>query len=220
MDPMNQLEVNPVYKRKPVHKLLTGKKYGRLTVLDFVGLTRRKQPIYKVVCDCGKVIDEFRAWKMTNGDAQSCGCLLLEILRAPRPRRRGWSITTKSWAFTLFKYAVKRQVKRGHPCDDWDIDKWYSIASMPCHYCGSIDIRNVLNSPTKRIRRSFTMSDEDKLQYRLPVNGLDRVNSSIGYVFDNCVSCCGQCNIAKSDYTKEEFLAMARRIVSKWGAHA
>lgn len=49
---------------------------------------------------------------------------------------------------------------------------------------------------------------------------IDRVDSSIGYVESNCVACCAQCNIAKSDYTKDEFVAMARRIVSKWGAHA
>lgn len=220
MHPMNQLETNPVYKRRPFHKLLTGQKFGRLTVLDFVGLTFRKQPIYKVVCDCGKVIPEFRTWKMTRGESKSCGCLLRDIIRSPRLSRRRYSQSTKTWAFTLFGYALKRQLKRGHKCDTWTIDQWYSVCSQPCYYCGNIDTRNVLNSPSKRLRTSFQVDDAEAAKYDLKINALDRVDSSLGYTFDNSVSCCGQCNVAKSDYSKEEFIAMAKRIASRWGAHA
>lgn len=38
-----------------------------------------------------------------------------------------------------------------------------------------------------------------------PAEGVDRVNSDIGYIKDNCVSCCRDCNWAKSAYTLEEF---------------
>jgi hypothetical protein len=35
---------------------------------------------------------------------------------------------------------------------------------------------------------------------------LDRIDSSKGHVDENCVACCFQCNIAKLDYSLEEFL--------------
>lgn len=37
-------------------------------------------------------------------------------------------------------------------------------------------------------------------------NGIDRVESGLGYVADNCVTCCGQCNIAKKKLTNDEFI--------------
>lgn len=37
-------------------------------------------------------------------------------------------------------------------------------------------------------------------------NGIDRIDSSVGYISGNCVTCCGQCNIAKKTLTKEEFI--------------
>ena len=36
-------------------------------------------------------------------------------------------------------------------------------------------------------------------------NGIDRVDSNIGYIFENCVPCCKLCNMAKKEYPVEEF---------------
>ena len=35
-------------------------------------------------------------------------------------------------------------------------------------------------------------------------NGIDRMDSNIGYIIDNCMCCCGECNIMKKDYTYDE----------------
>ncbi len=43
-------------------------------------------------------------------------------------------------------------------------------------------------------------------------NGIDRVDSKIGYYPKNCVSCCKQCNRAKSDQTQNEFYEWIERI--------
>ena len=39
-----------------------------------------------------------------------------------------------------------------------------------------------------------------------PMNGIDRINSSIGYIKDNCVACCELCNSMKLDYPINDFL--------------
>lgn len=43
-------------------------------------------------------------------------------------------------------------------------------------------------------------------------NGIDRIESERGYVKDNCVTCCGQCNVAKKKLTCDEFIEHACRV--------
>lgn len=44
------------------------------------------------------------------------------------------------------------------------------------------------------------------------INGIDRLDNSIGYVIENCVSCCGDCNYAKEARTLYEFLDQCRKV--------
>jgi hypothetical protein len=46
-------------------------------------------------------------------------------------------------------------------------------------------------------------------------NGLDRVDSFIGYIPKNCSSCCGNCNYMKNNYTLDAFLDKCT-IISKY----
>ena len=45
-------------------------------------------------------------------------------------------------------------------------------------------------------------------------NGIDRVDSLIGYVSDNCVSCCAMCNYMKKCLDKQSFLNRIEHILS------
>jgi hypothetical protein len=65
-----------------------------------------------------------------------------------------------------------------------------------CHYCDAV--------PLPRTYRIGATAIE--------LNGIDRVDSSIGYSVSNCVSCCYICNTLKMDYTKEEFLSHIEKI--------
>ena len=49
---------------------------------------------------------------------------------------------------------------------------------------------------------------------RIETIGLDRVDSSVGYVLKNVVSCCATCNEAKMDKTQEEFIQHCRKVVA------
>jgi hypothetical protein len=37
-------------------------------------------------------------------------------------------------------------------------------------------------------------------------NGIDRYDSTLGYIFENCRPCCGECNVMKFNYTHQEFI--------------
>ena len=64
------------------------------------------------------------------------------------------------------------------------------ISSRNCFYC------NAKPTPTKGHRKWSTY---------ILTNGLDRTDSSMGYLYKNVVACCKWCNMAKSDRTVEEF---------------
>lgn len=64
-----------------------------------------------------------------------------------------------------------------------------------CHYCGA--------------RPNQTITAYAHTKFR--VNGIDRVDSTKGYVAENCVSCCATCNFAKRSMSITEFLAWIKR---------
>lgn len=55
---------------------LTGKKFGRLTVLRASG-NRGIQPVFTCQCECGTIC-EVRGDKLRSGKTQSCGCIQRE----------------------------------------------------------------------------------------------------------------------------------------------
>lgn len=57
-------------------------------------------------------------------------------------------------------------------------DEFSSFWQVPCTYCGS----------------------------EVATIGIDRIDSSIGYSFDNCVSCCTMCNTMKLNHSLDEWL--------------
>jgi len=52
---------------------LTGQVYGRLTVSEDVGRTKRQQVIWRCLCECGNFVDVVSG-SLRNGHTQSCGC--------------------------------------------------------------------------------------------------------------------------------------------------
>ena len=49
----------------------------------------------------------------------------------------------------------------------------------------------------------------------MKIHGLDRVDNEKGYSIDNVVTCCEQCNVAKSTQTYEDFIQQANDIAKR-----
>lgn len=67
---------------------ITGKKYGRLTVVSYAGLTKDKKAQWNCVCECGNE-KTVRAAGLKSGDVRSCGCLAKEAWREVRGKQVG-----------------------------------------------------------------------------------------------------------------------------------
>ena len=57
---------------------LTGKKFGRLTIIEWVENNKWRQSRWLCRCECGKKI-VITSSSLKNGNTKSCGCLAIEI---------------------------------------------------------------------------------------------------------------------------------------------
>ena len=157
-----------------------------------------KNKTWIVRCVCGT---EKRFWKysaITN--QKSCGCGTDECGLTKEQRRMLNS------RLHSYKSGANR---RGF---DWELsyEQFYEIVIKDCVYCGeeAKDINYFENAPS--LQKESPNRDWSK--YTIKFNGVDRVDSSLGYSVDNCVPCCTKCNRAKSDMTFDEFKLHIKRV--------
>lgn len=74
------------------------------------------------------------------------------------------------------------------------IDEFKMLIYGDCAYCG--------DPPKEKVFRYGKVFS----------NGIDRVDSSIGYSLDNCVPCCGVDNVMKMDMAEDDFLIQIEKI--------
>lgn len=104
---LNQQRAN---MRKGVFKYdLTGKRFGRLLVLDFGHQKQGKGRFWRCRCDCGSETLT-RSGDLRRGDTRSCGCIHREQLVARNATQNG--LAKAHWkAYQAWCVAIKR-------CDD------------------------------------------------------------------------------------------------------
>lgn len=79
-------------------------------------------------------------------------------------------------------------------------DQVSSLIFLPCVYCGEVG-----SMQTARVGGNC-------IGEGIPHNGIDRVNSSLPYTKENCVSCCKFCNHAKNSRSVEDYISWAKAI--------
>lgn len=180
-------------------KDLTGKQFGKLTVVSFLDRIKTGKNLkirWKCICMCGNETI-VRGDQLRTGNTQSCGCTAKEKLIAFNHTRK--NDTQKQGLRDLMYKYKDRAKKRGLK---WDISdmKTLELFKQECFYCNS--------KPYLRTRRG----DEKYLS-----NGIDRQDNSKGYTLENTVSCCKRCNQAKNDMPLGEFYRWLSNISTSTG---
>jgi hypothetical protein len=110
----------------------TGEVYGRLTVIA-KGSMQGGNRKFLCRCDCGRELEVFRT-SLSMGWTQSCGCLLAETRKQPKPRPAPKGTTDELW--TVWRNMISRCTNpkasgyagcgaRGITvCDRWREDFW------------------------------------------------------------------------------------------------
>lgn len=138
--------------------------------------------------------------KSTDLSEKNCGkCGQTLSIQCFGKKNRGWESHCKECRKKEFRNWSRKNVptqrlrfyewsskKRGLEFNI-SLGQFESLTSGACFYCGGV---------------------EERL-------GLDRVDSSIGYIIDNVVGCCRRCNVAKNDMPQADFISMCKRIAQR-----
>lgn len=62
-----------------VHDEMVGRKFGRLTVLEYAGTDKHRKAMWICECECGNISRPIVGAYLKRGSTKSCGCLLSEI---------------------------------------------------------------------------------------------------------------------------------------------
>ena len=170
---------------------MVGRRFGNLTVINQTD-SKNKQNCWTCHCDCGRTTIA-RTTVLRCGHKKSCGCLHSR----PGGKELPFGESLLNHLFSQYCHTAK---DRGLI---FAIDKktFRELTKGKCHYCG---------------RPPFNVIRHPKHKGEYVYNGVDRVDSQKGYILDNCVSCCKQCNYAKRDMPKKEFFALIKMIYENW----
>lgn len=190
------------YGGKPT-KDLTGKTFGRLTVISLNGflpvgkIKKAYLPYWDCICSCGnKKIIKAQNLLKSKVPTKSCGCLQIERAKT---QARSNKLPEGEAAFnTVYQMYKTGAFKRNYT---FNLTKEQALTLFKgnCVYCGVESNQNI-NAGNHR-------SENGNFIY----TGIDRMDNNIGYEIGNCVSCCGQCNRLKYTNTVEEFKAYIKR---------
>lgn len=172
-------------------KCVAGYRSGRLLAESRVP-SKNKRSRWLCSCECGNK-KEVDAKHLISKAIRSCGCLLKEVARSRFLEREPIDALKRQMYLTYISSAKVR----GIPMDITE-DQFHEIASGDCDYCGS---------PPSEFKSRLRVEHAPYL-----ANGIDRVDSSVGYVIGNVVPCCKNCNIAKNAMSREVFIKMCEMV--------
>jgi hypothetical protein len=180
-------------------KKLLGRRFGRLVVESLSNKVDKANNLFwNCICDCGNK-KEISGHNLFCGRTISCGCYRNEKLR------ESISKSDMEVASNLLYLKYKHQAERRNIPFDLEQDYFDKLIFQTCYYCGA-EPSNSFNNYRKKNHASHLV---------VLYNGLDRVNSTLGYTKENVVPCCQVCNYGKRCLDKEQFLQWIKRVYLK-----
>lgn len=175
---------------------LTNKKFGKLSVIKRLEKRgNRGQIIWECLCDCGNK-HRTSGESIRSGKSKSCGC---NRLTPPNKNPdRVLAVWKHLYQSTIIKRSKNLKIK-----SDIDFDYFLDLSKKSCNYCGLVES----NFATDRNSKGNKTSD-----IIIKYNGIDRLNSNLGYTKQNSVPCCKFCNIAKNTMTEKDFMDFIKRV--------
>ena len=172
---------------------LTGKRFGRWTVISFSHRSKWREPYWLCRCECGNE-NSVRAAHLTKGLSQSCGCLQRE-LAAKAQYKHGLSYHPLRQAYTQMKQR----------CHNPNCDEYHNYGGRGITVC-------------KRWRHSFANFLAD-MGERPEGMTLDRIDNDGPYSPDNCrwaTEIQQHANMRANRYLEHDGM---RLTVAQWARH-
>jgi len=192
------------------NKNLVGQRFGRLLVLEKdllkIKTDKYNNTYWKCKCDCENIHYVSTGCLMNDnlgrGSIRSCGCSKLKGNAKIKYKDRYEFLWQKA-----FRIQIEKVCKKHKRDTDLALEDFKNIVTKPCFYCGcdgEIIFNDYHNSAHGIINK---MSDAF-----IKFNGIDRIDSSLGYIKSNSIPCCLNCNIAKNDLKQKDFYQLIKTI--------
>jgi hypothetical protein len=171
---------------------LKGKRFGRLVAIRLAEPREDGFSRWICKCDCGQEATPLQS-NLRRGKTRSCGC----ANRRP-PGHAGF--------VQLFNFYKRAARKRGK---EWKLTKaqFRKLTQGNCEYCSAEPMQVSVSSNPR-----LTPAGRQNTIYLY--NGIDRVDNELGYLPDNCVSCCKVCNQIKMQFPLSDLMNHLEKMVS------
>lgn len=169
-----------------VDKDIIGLKKNLLLILNRIrmnkGVEVAERWYLECLCDCGKQCTIIER-SVLSGNKKSCGCA----------NKKPFGVVSQNSQFCNYRKGARHR----NLSFELTKEEFIEITTKNCHYCNAEPVEKVF---------------APKAVGHVIVNGIDRKDSNIGYIKDNCVPCCTMCNYVKSNKPYDEFLSLIEKI--------
>jgi hypothetical protein len=157
-------------------KDLTGMRFGALIVIERSEERRNGRVSWVCRCDCGRE-RVIPAHTLTARVAEECTC---DMVGVPE------GVASFNRLYINYRWNA---ISRGLT---FELNKeiFKELTKQNCYYCGK--------EPSQ-----ITKGKSNNGEYIY--NGIDRIDSTKGYIEENVITCCKRCNYAKSNFSQEDF---------------
>lgn len=177
---------------------LTGRIFGKLTVLNKSTERGKKNQIkWDCKCECGNY-HTVTGESLRHSKSRSCGCLQWEPTNKIKDRKKA--------ILKVQYYQIIKRHRKKFVSDIISLDTFIELVCSNCYYCDA-EFSTELED-----RTAWTKSKGLVSSTKVQINGIDRINSDIGYTDGNCVPCCKHCNFAKNSLTQMEFKSWISKV--------
>lgn len=182
---------------------LLGKRFNMWLVLSRAASNSNQDAYWLCRCDCGTeraVKGSFLRREMST----NCGC------RRARTFGERLSLAPGEGAVRQLFRTYKQMAKFKKREFALSLEEFKLLTKGDCHYCGA--------APSQTVTRKHNGGKTLGTTYLY--NGVDRVDSILGYTLSNCVSACGVHNKMKLTMSQADFLAACEAVVNFYGRGA
>lgn len=178
--------------------LLIGEIKGNQEVISFIEYNERERRVFKIKCnfcnhEYNSTIENFR-------DSRKSGQSCIKCSNIQNRNYETLTATNAQVSIVYSNYKSKSKLKK------WEFElskeEFKNIVIQNCYYCGL---------PPNKFRLDRIKSNR-KIDCSFLLNGVDRKDSEKGYVKDNVLPCCEDCNKAKRNLDINTFLKMIKSI--------
>lgn len=172
-----------------------GKRFGKLLVIATSDKKHGSAPMYECRCDCGNITYRTSTQLRATSRPRCFSCL--------NDANKGVSrYEAGETGFNSLFCSYKSAARRRELPFELSREEFRELTQKDCYYCG--------DEPSKLQYGSYGFTKEHGV-YKY--NGVDRIDSNLGYTLNNVVPCCHTCNIMKGTQTLEDFIERCRKVV-------